>query len=129
MNRKGQTLILFIFLIPILLLLMAIIVDIGFLTHAKIKLSGVTEYAIQNYVQKEEAESKIKELFIKNNIPIENLKIIQTDQILEIKNEYQINSIFGKIIGIQNYRITIHKKGNNKTEKLIIENERKEDSL
>lgn len=126
MNRRGQTLILFVFLIPILLLLFAFLVDLGFLNHEKIKLSGITDSLIKEYYNKEmdeKIEKEIKDIYTKNKIPIENLKIKKEEGTLEIQNEYQIESIFGKIIGLKNYKISIHKKGKQKEGQFIIEKE------
>lgn len=110
MNRRGQTLILFVILIPILLGFAAFIVDVGMLTHEHLRLSKITKLAL-NYCSIEnsqhENESKIKEIYIKNDMNVKNLEFIQTKNALRIKNDYQISSIFGSLIGIQEYTIKI----------------------
>lgn len=46
MNRRGQTLILFVFFLPIFLAIIATVIDVGLLTHEKIRLSGILNYAM-----------------------------------------------------------------------------------
>lgn len=121
MNKRGQTLILFVLLIPILLILAALVIDIGLVTNAKLKLDNLTTSILEEfYDQKNEEniEQKIKEIYQKNNIKIDHLEINSTDTMLNIKIEDQIDSIFGRIIGIKEYSY--------QTDKTIKEEKKKE---
>lgn len=108
MNHKGQTLILFVLLLPILLILLALIIDIGLMSIETTKLNGITNQILKD--TKEKKLEEIEKIYQKNKIPIDKLEVNQDSNYLEIQNEYEINSIFGKIIGIQKYKITVHKK-------------------
>lgn len=125
MNRRGQTLILFVFFLPIFLAIIATVIDVGLLTHEKIRLSGILNYAMEAYYEKplEKMEIELKELLNKNKISTTDLKVQKQDNLLEVQNEYQIESIFGRIIGISNYKIIIHKQAFKKDDKIIIKNE------
>ena len=101
MNRNGQTLILFVILIPVLLILAALVIDIGIISNEKMHVSKVTSTILKETFEKEETVEEIKKLYEKNNIPTENLTI---------ENNYEINSIFGNIIGIKKYSIHCKKK-------------------
>lgn len=108
MNNKGQTLVLFIIFIPILIMLAAFIVDTGIIIKESTRLKATTKTVLNDVFYKEnKSELQITNLFKENNISVENLKITITDNI-NIQNEYEIESIFGKIIGLKKYTIKIN---------------------
>lgn len=124
MNRKGQTLILFVLMIPVLLILAALVIDIGLMTNEKIKSSNVTAMILKEEYEnrnQRDIEKRIKSSYEKNKIETENLDIKASNDYLWIQNEYNIDSIFGKLIGIKNYRIKINKKIQKEKDKWIIE--------
>ena len=49
MNNKGQTLIIFVILIPILILVAALVVDTGLITFEKERYRGIIENCIEEY--------------------------------------------------------------------------------
>ena len=117
MNNKGQTLVLFIIFIPILIMLAAFIIDTGIIIKESTRLKATTKTVLEDVFYKEnKSESLITNLFNENNINTNNLEIVMTNNIT-IKNEYQIESVFGKIIGLKHYTIKINmtaKKENGK---------------
>lgn len=126
MNNKGQTLILFVILLPILLLLFAVVVDTGLLLKEQTKLNSTLRTILKTTYQKKEEENyeeMVKELCNKNNIPIDNLQIEVTDTNIIISNTYEKESIFGKVIGIHAYKIKSSFKGIETNEGLQIEKE------
>lgn len=124
MNRNGQTLILFVLLIPLLLIFAALIIDIGLLAGEKSKANNTVNIMLKEYYEKKEEgniEEKIKEGFEKNGLPTANLIIKKGNNYLEMQIDYEIESIFGKIIGIKNYPISIRKKIVEENDKKVIE--------
>ena len=69
MNKKGQTLILFVILIPILLGLLAFVVDVGFIVSKTVQLKEVTKMILENTYEDASLE-EIKDLFLENDIPV-----------------------------------------------------------
>lgn len=106
MNKKGQTLILFVIMIPILLGLGAFVVDVSLVISKNVELKEVSKTIIKDVIDQPNQE-KIIDLFTENDIPIEHLKVQIDDERISIQNEYTIDSIFGAIIGIENYDIKI----------------------
>lgn len=126
MNRNGQTLVAFVIIVPIFILLMAFVVDTGFILKEYTKLNSLSRTILKtNYQTRNESDyvEKIVTLYKKNNIPIENLKVIVKDKEVEIINFYKIDSIFGKIIGIKNYDIKLEIVAYESEGKIIIEKE------
>ena len=110
MDKKGQTLIIFVILIPIIVTMIAIVVDVGILTYEYEHTRGVIDNAIENYFEKE-SEIELKKILEWNEIPMENLKIEEKQNQIEVSIKYQIDSLFGKIINIKKYDIEIDRIG------------------
>ena len=119
MNNKGQTLVLFIIFIPILIILAAFIIDTGLIIRESTRLKAATKTVIKDTYYKDDlSEEKIIKLLNKNNINTDNIEItIYNDQIT-INNNYDIESIFGKIIGLKEYEIKYNVVAKNENNKL-----------
>lgn len=122
-NKKGQTLIMFVVLIPLLLVLGAFVVDIAYITENQTKLTNTTKVIIQEALNKDLSEQQIKLLYEENEIDTTNLNITKSQNILNIRLQYYKPSIFGGIVGIKKYKIKVNMKGIKKENKIIIEKE------
>ena len=120
MNKKGQSLILFVIMIPIFLGLCALVVDVGYMISKNVELKEVSKMIIEDYF--EDFDSlKIKNLYEENNIPVDHLEINIHEDAIHIVNYYEIDSIFGSVIGISSYDIRIDITGTIKADKVILE--------
>ncbi len=95
MNKKGQALVIFIIFIPIFLLSLALIIDVGLMYKAKIKGTELLKEATRENID-------IETYFKDNDLIIDD---IQTDNCSKIT--IKVNSIFGNIIGIKSYQVKI----------------------
>lgn len=86
----------FIIFLPIMLMSFALIIDIGLEYNAKIKGTELLNTALEENLD-------IEEYFKINDINIKNIK--ETKNCTTIK--YEINSIFGSLIGYKTYDIKI----------------------
>lgn len=121
MNKKGQTLALFIILIPILIGIAAFVVDTGVVFAKRVHLKDVTKMVIKDMIKKNLNEEQVRELFVKNDVDVDNMELeINNDKVI-ISNEIEVESIFGKIIGIEDYKIKLKMVGYQKEDKIIIE--------
>ncbi len=118
LNRRGQTLIAFIILIPLLIGVTAFVVDTGLVISEKIHLKEVTKTVIRDTIKNPD-EVKIKKLLQDNDIDGDKLKIETGDNYIVINNEIEVESIFGAIIGLKEYKIKIAIKGRIENNKLI----------
>ena len=91
LNNKGQTLVLFVILIPIILILVGFITDIGLLALEKVKVDNTIKDVLKNSYGKENSE--IITLLKKNDSDINIMGISNNDGILniEIFKEYKGN--------------------------------------
>ena len=97
MNNKGQTLALFVIIIPLILLLFIYIVDIGNLYLEKRKINNTLEYALEY-----KKENKNVEEYINKNIDDVDEIIVLDDEIIIKKNKKGI---------MKDYYLEISKKG------------------
>lgn len=109
LNNRGQTLIIVIILIPLLLGFIAYIIDTSLIFYENNKNYQTTKMIIKEYFDKDLKENEVTKLFKDNKIEIKELKLKEDELI--IKNEYYINSVFGNLIGIDKYKIDLNIKG------------------
>ena len=114
LNNHGQTLIMFVILLPIMLVLLALVVDISYMYREKNKLENTTKTIIKElyyHKQDDDIKNKVVNLYKKNKINIDNVTIKITDDYFIVNNNYEIDSIFGKIIGLKKYKVKVSFKG------------------
>ncbi len=114
MNNKGQVLPIFVILLPIIILIISYIVDIGIMYSEKRRIVNITSDAINYYIESKDYDNTLKLLNknIKNgefNITIDSEYII-----INVKKEH--NSLFN-IINLNN-TINITYKGNLNTKRI-----------
>ena len=115
-NKKGQVLVTFITMIPIILLLIGSLIEYSLITYNKHKLNSLTKSIITSCIENPQ-KNDIINLYNKNGIEAD-FNIIISDNI-EIEFAYDIDSFLGKIIGKDHYKIYIHIVGRKDDEKII----------
>ena len=101
MNNKGQVLVLFILIIPILILGAAYIVDNIYISYHSNRLNNINSLVIKDTSINKLTEEQIVEYVKKNDEDI-NVKVIYVGSKIKITLTKRIKSIFGGIIG-KNY--------------------------
>ncbi len=119
MNKKGQTLIIFVILIPIIITMLAIVVDVGILTNTYQKTVHVVDDSIKEYFVNLDI-SKIENILKINDIPTDSLKIEEDSGEITVSLDYRISSLFAKIIQINEYEIKVNRVGKKENEEIII---------
>lgn len=126
MNKKGQTLIAFVLLLPVILLFLAFTVDMGVILKEKTRLNSTLRTVLKTTskeFKEADYQEKVKALLEKNNILIENVVLTKKENQVSITNEYEIDSIFGGIIGLKKYKIKTGYLMTIKGEEIIITKE------
>ena len=76
MNKNGQTLVMFVIIIPIFIILLAFVVDTGIILKNTTKLNSTTKTILKNTYDdrlNDNYYEKVKKLYEKNNINSENI--------------------------------------------------------
>ena len=107
LDNKGQTLVLFVLLIPVMIIVMILVIDMGNLFNEKKKLDNIgkiaTRYGLEHYSDSN-IENDIINLVKENDNDIINIDISISNNI-EINLNKEINGIFGKIINKNIYKV------------------------
>lgn len=106
LNNKGQSLVMFICLLPILLLIVLAIVDVSRMVIEKNKLNNINYIAISYYSSHKEDDDvteRIISLIKRNDEDIINVRINKDKNTIYL--DKKIDSTMGKIIGISEYEI------------------------
>lgn len=100
LNKKGQSLIIFIIFLPVILMSFALTIDVGLMYHAKIKGSSLLESA-----KKENLD--IEDYFKINGIDILSMERSRNDNGSCVIINYKIESVFGSLLGYNEYDIEV----------------------
>ena len=97
LNNKGQSLVIFILIIPIILLLFVLIYDVADAIYEKNRLSNTSylaiEYALDNINSID--ENSVVDYILKNSDNLNNISVIIKDKIIEIELDKTFKGIFG----------------------------------
>lgn len=114
MNNKGQVLVVFVILLPILLLIFTFVVDIGLLSIEKRKISNNTYDAVEYYLENLDKEKTIN--LLNSNLEDIKIDIIDEDIYVIIYVEKNYKGIFNIIY---DNKIVVKYKGNKETKEII----------
>lgn len=118
MNNKGQSLILFVLLLPVFILLFAYVFDTALILSNDHKLQKIGEEVI--YAMYEDVSIRdLEKLINKNDQEIKIEKLNLDEKRVHLKKD--IDSFFGKIIGFKTYHLDTSLKGTLKNGQVIIE--------
>lgn len=111
LNRKGQTLVLFLLLLPILLLVMAYLVDLGFLHLQKRRIDTTIQNALQygkQHIDSATLEQDLENLLLLNLDPID-YQIQLEEQRLILTVSKKIDPLFPFLFSEKQTKITVVK--------------------
>lgn len=109
MNNKGQSLILFVLIIPIIAGFLAFFIDLSIVNYEKNRIDGVIVDNLMVIVEKDIRDiSKIKQVFLENNLGVD---ISLDNDIVVISYSGNINSLFGKILHFDFYKLNCKYQG------------------
>ena len=122
LNNKGQSLVLFIMIIPILLLIMVFVYDMGMLLYEKDRLSNTVNMAIDYTLDnKEVSNEEIEELIDRNINRKVEIKIDRDNDSIKIEVSEEAKFIFSNLFDFDFTKIDIKYEGKIVDNKKIIE--------
>lgn len=108
LNNKGQSLVLFVIMIPVLLLFMALVIDLGRAYNLKNNLDNslelVIEYGLDNYNDDEFDKNELNKMLKFNNPSSDNNLVIDDDKIRVASSSY-VEGIFARILDIKVFKV------------------------
>lgn len=107
MNNKGQTLVIFIILLPFVFLLFGFILDKCYLLYREKELKDIADIVCKYALNEDKTDADIKQLALENDKEIKNIKITRTDSKANIILEKNQKSMFSKLVGKDSYQIKV----------------------
>jgi len=112
-NNKGQSLVMFVLIIPIFLLILTLVYDVGNAIYEKGRLSNTNyltiEYGLNNIDTV--TENDLKNLIEQNTSNLKYIYVTIEENQIEIKMENDAKSIIGKMFNFNLVKIISHYKG------------------
>lgn len=112
-NNKGQSLVMFVLIIPIFLLILTLVYDVGNVIYEKDRLSNTNyltiEYGLNNIDTV--TENDLKNLIEQNTSNLKYIYVTIEENQIEIKIEKDAKSIIGKMFNFNLLKIISHYKG------------------
>lgn len=120
MNNKGQTLVIFVIILPILLVMLTLVIDLGFMYIEKRNIENNVYDSVKYYlnnINEEDINNKINKLLNKNIKDIDELIINDEESYVEIKLSKNRKSIYSIITN--NTEISVNYKGYKESKRII----------
>ncbi len=121
MNNKGQSLVLFVLMVPILVGVMALVVDVGRLVQYKQKQENVLELVLQYGLDSEERTTEAITELLQKNLEDDFVKVETSPQEIVISTKGHVGGIFSSLLGFSKFSVETEYKGYLEQEKVKIE--------
>ena len=120
MNHKGQVLVLFLLLLPILLLIMGLVIDVGNLFVEQKKSENVVKSAIRYGLSFEENQEEKARQYLEENLSNSSFRVFYSNQTLTIQGNVKIESLFSKLFQRESVSFELKYQGVKEKEKVTI---------
>lgn len=120
MNHKGQVLVLFLLLLPILLLIMGLVIDVGNLFVEQKKSENVVKSAIRYGLSSEENQEEKARQYLEENLSNSSFRVFYSNQTLTIQGNVKIESLFSKLFQRESVSFELKYQGVKEKEKVTI---------
>lgn len=117
MNNKGQSLVIFIIIIPVIFIVFSFLYDYAYIINSQNKYENVTRTILNSTLE----EDKIVDLYKQNGYKVDNFNYKKENDKVYIQNSYKIKSVFGNIVNLKNYTVSINYVVINSNNGIIIE--------
>lgn len=123
LNNKGQSLVMFVLIIPIFILIIAMVYDIGNALSEKEALNNINQMVIDYGLDNLDIvdENELIELIIKNDNNLKNVSVSIQDKTITVATEKRIKGIFGNVLDINITNVISNYQGTLQDGKKIIE--------
>lgn len=115
LNNRGQTLVLFVMLLPIMLLVMVLVFDIGKSIVEKQKLNNISfmivSYGIE-HSKDDNIEDTLKELVTLNYKDATDVEVLVKDDYVSVSLSGKVKGVFGNLVGKSFFEVRSYYIGN-----------------
>ena len=120
MNNKGQSLVLFVLLMPIILGLIVLVIDVGKSLVEKNSINNKIELVMEYGLEDNLSIEEINDL-LKYNLKTNNYSVTTQDEVINIKVKTYTPGIISNIVNFKGFTIESEYRGFIQNDKKIIE--------
>lgn len=125
MNNKGQSLVLFVVVLPIILMILVLVYDVGKMSLEKNEINNINYMVLDSILDDEDiTDDEIKRIIIKNKNDIDKIEIRRDDNKKYITLIAQGDSILPAVNNLKIYRIKSSYVGYVENGKHVIERDK-----
>lgn len=107
MNNKGQVLVTFIILLPMVCILFGYVLDKCYLLYQQKELKDIADVVCKYALKEEKSETEMKQLALENDKEIEKIAITRKDNSVQLVLEKKEKSLFSRLVGKDSYQIKV----------------------
>ena len=110
LNNKGQSLILFVIVLPILLLVLILVLDLGKVIIKKNELNNINDIVMDfglSNLDSDNLEEELVDLIMLNKDDIDNIDVNIVDDKIYITLNDKVNCVFASIVDISIFDINL----------------------
>lgn len=99
LNNKGQSLVMFILIVPILLLIMILVIDVGNVIMNKQELDNVNYLTIEyglDHLEETDLENKLANMIVANNLKLNEINVNVENNRINIVLKKTVKGIIAK---------------------------------
>ncbi len=122
LNNKGQSLVLFVLIIPIILGIMVLVVDMGNVVYYRQDIDNINRVVIDyglDHIDDENVISDMRELARLNNENL-SLEIVFNDMEFYVSSSYYVNGMVSNVFGMKGFLVKSKYKGYKDLDKNVI---------
>lgn len=120
-NNKGQSLVLFILIIPILMGIMALVVEGGRMMEVKSRQESICRLSLEYGFSRDKKEEKDVVDLLKLNLKDTKYQVNLDDDVVYVTLEDDVEGILGKLFGFVHFKVKSKYRGYFKDEEKVIE--------
>lgn len=120
MNNKGQSLVLFVLIVPVLLGVIVMVVDVGNTILVKNKINGIIEMIIEDSLENKYNEDTIVKL-LDYNLDDINSTVDISGEMINIKASTYVDGVISNVFDFDGFRVFSEYKGYMQDNKKVIE--------
>ena len=109
--------VIFIIIIPVIFIVFSFFYDYAYIINSQNKYENVTRTILNSTLE----EDKIVDLYKQNGYKVDDFKYKKENDKVYIQNSYKIKSVFGTIVNLKNYTVSINYVVINSNNGIIIE--------
>lgn len=123
LNNKGQTLVLFVILLPLILLMLTLVYDFGNALYEKERMNNTSYIAINYGLDKikDINENDLIDLIMKNSSDMNKVDVLIENDTITIKLSKKVKGIIGKVFNFDLIEVNSEYVGKFDSDKKIIE--------